>query len=532
MRYGIDVSHYQNSIDWQRVKTTGKVDFVIMKAMYESNKAKDETFEANYAGATNAGINRGVYNFIGSVSASNPKADAKALLEILNGRKLEFGIWLDLESDKVRALGKEKIEDIVEKERRVFEAAGYTVGIYCNYDWYKNVISDKIKDVFAGKFWIARYPKNDKGEVVNKLSPKNSCPESIGWQYSSKGNIDGITTKVDLDMFWGEVNSEIPKNVYSRTIISDNCEKYIGAKNGSTLHLEILNIYNGNKPLPRGYAVKPTDAWCATFGSAMFILAGYQDIFPIECSCNKMIEKARSMGIWVEQDGYVPNIGDAILYDWQDNGVGDNTGSVEHVGIVTYVNKDAGYIVVTEGNYSKSVKKRTININGRYIRGYVTPKFDTVDVEVSTTVNEQNKSVNEVAHEVIAGQWGSGDSRRVKLAAAGYDYSVIQQEVNKILNNPSKATTNAASTIKVVESSVKPSSIDSSISGTYKTTANLYMRNGAGTNKKMLVKIPKGTSVKCNGYYSTYNGIKWFYIEAVVNGVKYIGFSCSTYLRR
>ena len=170
MRYGIDVSHYQNSIDWQRVKATGKVDFVIMKAMYESNKAKDETFEANYAGATNAGINRGVYNFIGSVSASDPKADANALLEILNGRKLEFGIWLDLESDKVRALGKERLEDIVEKERRLFEAAGYTVGIYCNYEWYKNFISDKIKDVFAGKFWIARYPKNDTKILVLRVS--------------------------------------------------------------------------------------------------------------------------------------------------------------------------------------------------------------------------------------------------------------------------------------------------------------------------------------------------------------------------
>lgn len=526
MRYGIDVSHYQNSIDWQRVKATGKVDFVIMKAMYESNKTKDEMFEANYAGATNAGINRGVYNFIGIVSASDPIADANALLKILNGRKLEFGIWLDLESDKIRALGNEKLEDIVEKERRLFEAAGYTVGIYCSYNWYKNVISDKIKNMFVDKFWIACYPKNDKGVVVNNLSPKNICPESIGWQYSSKGKIDGINTNVDLDMFWGEVSSEMPKNVYSRAIIKDNCEKYVGVKEGSAGHLEILNIYNGNQSLPRRYVVKTTDAWCAVFASAMFILSGYQDIFPIECGCNNMIDKAKSMGIWVEQDSYVPNIGDAVLYDWQDNGVRDNTGSADHVGIITYVNKDAGYMVVTEGNYSDSVKKRTINLNGNYIRGFVVPKFTTdgIDVQHPNYV----KDINTLAHEVIAGQWGSGESRKNNLTEAGYNYSEVQSRVNEILNTPKIIHVQD----KVVVATSKATKIDKNLAGEYVTTANLYMRDGAGTNKKALVKIPKGTKVQNFGYYSVANGVKWLYIQVSIGGIKYTGFSSSVYLRR
>lgn len=94
MRYGIDVSHHQGSIDWSKVKATGKVTFAIMKAMYESDKSKDECFDNNYAGCTNNGINRGVYNFIGSVSASDPIADANALLKIINGRQLECGIGL------------------------------------------------------------------------------------------------------------------------------------------------------------------------------------------------------------------------------------------------------------------------------------------------------------------------------------------------------------------------------------------------------------------------------------------------------
>lgn len=45
--------------------------------------------------------------------------------------------------------------------------------------------------------------------------------------------------------------------------------------------------------------------------------------------------------------------------------------------------------------------------------------------------------------------------------------------------------------------------------GEYKTTAVLYCRNDAGTNKKAICKIPAGTKVKCYGYYTMANGVKW-----------------------
>lgn len=320
--------------------------------------------------------------------------------------------------------------------------------------------------------------------------------------------------------------------MYLRSKVLEQAEKWLGLKATNKTNSVILSVYNANKPLPRGYKVKSTDNWCATFASAVFIAAGYKEIFPIECSCGQLIEKAKKMGIWVENDAYVPSIGDCILYDWDDNGKGEDTGWPEHIGIVTYVNRSAGYIVVTEGNYSKSVKKRTININGRYIRGYVTPKFDEA-VEVSETTKQVGgKSISTVAHEVIAGLWGSGDLRRRKLAAAGYDYNKIQTEVNRILNTRSQTTVKAATTSKSVVSSVRPTSVDASIAGIYQATANLFMREGAGTNKKVMVKMPKGTSVTCNGYFSTYNGVRWYYIVAVVDGVTYTGFSSSTYLRR
>ena len=69
----------------------------------------------------------------------------------------------------------------------------------------------------------------------------------------------------------------------------------------------------------------------------------------------------------------MPKPGDYIFYDWQDSGVGDCTGSADHVGIVEKVSGTS--ITVIEGNYSDSVKRRTISVNGRYIRGYGVPKY-------------------------------------------------------------------------------------------------------------------------------------------------------------
>ncbi len=73
---------------------------------------------------------------------------------------------------------------------------------------------------------------------------------------------------------------------------------------------------------------------------------------------------------------------------------------------------------------------------------------------------------------------------------------------------------------------------DSTLAGTYKTTGNLYMRNGAGTSKKALVVLPKGTSVKNYGYYTVLNGVKWLYVQVTYKNVKYTGFCCGTYLSK
>ncbi len=124
--------------------------------------------------------------------------------------------------------------------------------------------------------------------------------------------------------------------------------KYLGISEGSAEHKAILATFN-NSGLCSRYKMTTKDAWCATSVSAAFIASGLASIFPcVECSCGNMIELAKKAGIWVEDDAYVPDTGDAILYDWQDSGAGDNTGWPDHVGLV--VSAGGGGIKALEGN--------------------------------------------------------------------------------------------------------------------------------------------------------------------------------------
>ncbi len=148
---------------------------------------------------------------------------------------------------------------------------------------------------------------------------------------------------------------------------------WVGKKEADGSHKAIIDVYNSHKPLARGYAVKYTDSWCATFITALAVKLGATDIIPKECGCGEMIALCQKMGIWVEDENRVPNVGDIIFYDWQDNGVGDNKGWSDHVGIVERVSGNT--ITVIEGNVNDAVGRRTITVNARYIRGYAVPKY-------------------------------------------------------------------------------------------------------------------------------------------------------------
>lgn len=190
----------------------------------------------------------------------------------------------------------------------------------------------------------------------------------------------------------------------TRDAICGLANTWLGRNEREGTHKEIIDIYNSFAPaIARNYRVKYTDSWCATFISALAIKLGYTGIIPLECSCYYMIEKAKKMGIWYEVDNYHPCNGDIIMYDWQDSGEGDNKGVPDHVGLVVSVNPKDMTFVVIEGNYSNAVKCRTLEFNGKYIRGFIRPKYDDYKpiIDFSTKVEEPKKEVDTSKKKVV-----------------------------------------------------------------------------------------------------------------------------------
>lgn len=253
-----------------------------------------------------------------------------------------------------------------------------------------------------------------------------------------------------------------------RAKVVDTAKRHIGCKEGSAEHHAIIDLFNTVKP--DGWKMTYSAAWCAAFATEVLIEALGADkakkVAPMSANCDNMIKHAKEMGCWKEDDSYKPKKAEMVLYDWQDTGVGDNKGGADHVGIVEKVNGDT--ITVIEGNYSDMVKRRTLKVNGRYIRGYVCPMYSKIATKSQPKPAEKKKTTLEIAKEVIDGKWGNGDDRKKKLKAAGYDYNTIQKKVNELLDVKDYVHT--------------------------RTSANL--RNGPGMSYSVLEHLKKGVKVE------------------------------------
>ena len=206
---GIDVSAYQGKPDWTAVRAAG-IEMAIFRAA--NRKGKDASFEHNYTGCAVAGIQRGVYRYSYAKTVDAAVKEAMEVVRILNGRKLEMGVWLDLEWKEQRALGRKALTAIAKAWIQTIYAAGYTCGIYCNMDWHKNVLDTAALKV---PYWIARYPNNDYGTINESLKPNRG---ECAWQYSSKGRITGIVGNVDLDEWYGTVDMSGKREIDEETL--------------------------------------------------------------------------------------------------------------------------------------------------------------------------------------------------------------------------------------------------------------------------------------------------------------------------
>ena len=305
---------------------------------------------------------------------------------------------------------------------------------------------DNMEEGIKGYFEFIQSSRYQNLRGITDLEEYLKTIKADGYATSSKyiENTMKIVTQYDLTQY---DKKEVESMAKTASAVLAQARGWIGKKEADGTHKSIIDVYNAHKPLARDYKVKYTDAWCATFVSAVAIKCGVTDIIPTECGCGQMITLFKNLGEWTESDSRTPQPGDIIFYDWDDNGVGDNTGWPDHVGIVESVN--GGNITVIEGNKNNAVARRTIAVNGKYIRGYGVPKYDkeTATAGSGTTAT---KSVTEVAKEVIAGEWGNGEDRKNRLKAAGYDYEKVQAQVNALLNGNTAATKSITEVAKEV----------------------------------------------------------------------------------
>jgi len=243
---------------------------------------------------------------------------------------------------------------------------------------------------FGSKKYKFSYTLNGETKVLKKYSSAKTCtfkatePGTYKCKVTCKDE-KGKTASKTKSVSIVSVSDE---ELELRQRVVDVAIGWLGVREGSSGHKDIIETYNGEKNNMyidgkySHYDADTSDSWCDIFTSACFIKAGYKVISGVECGCERHVNLLNEkLCSWVEDDDYIPTKGDIIFYDWQDDGDGDCTGHSDHVGIVVSVKNDK--IKVIEGNKSPTedegtkdvVGYRTIKVNGRYIRGFGVPKY-------------------------------------------------------------------------------------------------------------------------------------------------------------
>lgn len=428
IRKGIDVSVWQGDIDFYKVKKSG-IDFVIIRAGY-GNGNKDKWFEENYRKAKAAGLDAGAYWYSYAASVSDAFDEALSAAKVLKGKTFEYPIYFDIEEQKQISKGQDFCSSLISTFCSKMETLGYFAGFYTSLSAALHAVSPAVRKRYA--FWIAQW--NDRCTYDGAYGL---------WQYSSKGSVDGISGRVDMDYAYIDYPSIIKKSglngyrkgsgTMARTAdaLVLAMESWNGYSEANGKFKAIIDLYNSHKPLARGYAVKYSDEWCDTCVSAAAIKAGMVDLIGTECGCERHVDIFKQKGIWIEDGSIVPRRGDIIMYNW-DQGYQPNNGGSDHIGVVVSVS--GGMITVIEGNKSEAVGYRKIPVGWGYIRGYARPRYES-----GGSISAPKKSVDELAREVLQGKWGNGQDRANRLKAAGYDYNAVQRKVNAILSGNKKS---------------------------------------------------------------------------------------------
>mgnify|MGYP004622613761 FL=1 len=188
---GIDVSKWQEKIDWEKVKADG-VEFAIIRCGYGNNTTShdDAYWEYNVSECERLGIPYGVYLYSYATDLDYAKSEAEHTLRLLKGHHPTLPVYYDLEDTKVKDAGQTMIGKMAQTYCNTVSEAGYRVGIYASLSWWNGCLNTSVFQNSSWSKWVAQW---------------NSTCDYKGsydmWQCSEKGTVNGIDGQVDLD-FW------------------------------------------------------------------------------------------------------------------------------------------------------------------------------------------------------------------------------------------------------------------------------------------------------------------------------------------
>lgn len=219
---GIDVSHYQENIDFAALK--GNVDFVIMQIGYGRYSTQiDPYFNRNYEQCKKYGIPCGGYWFSYATTAAEAKQEAACCINAIKGKQFEFPIYFDVEGKSL--VGKNEVSAMCKAFCDALESAGYFAGIYISRYPAQTMLDDSVASRYA--LWLAEY--GSKCNYSNIFGM---------WQYSSTGKVSGILGNVDMNICYVDYPSAIKSkglNGYGKSTVTSTVSKIldnVGFKQG------------------------------------------------------------------------------------------------------------------------------------------------------------------------------------------------------------------------------------------------------------------------------------------------------------
>lgn len=389
---GIDVSYFQGSIDWNRVKSYG-IDFVIPRTGYGVSTT-DRRFYEYVKGATSAGIKiEGVYHFSYALNTTNAITEANLACDIVEraGLPKTTIIFYDFEYDTVDYAKKNGIyhnANTCTACTKAFcdtvKSRGFVPGVYANVDYWNNYYKHGDGIPSDAIFWLADWTKNPKQELLNRATFH---------QTSEKGIVTGINGNVDLDKKIKNVEVKEYKKLTDE---------------------EIIKI--------------ATDVLDNKYGTGE--------------------ERKKKL----EAEGY------------------------DYTVIQNKVNQ------LIEQNPEKTNKK----------------------------------AIDQLVTDIFNGLYGNGEERKKKLEAEGYDYTTVQNAVNKALSHPEA--------VSEAKSFDKKYNREFTINA---TALNIRYIPGLLSYNNVTKILTKGTKVRCWGYYTEVDGKTWLLIQ---NGND-VGYAILDYLK-